>query len=339
MAGFMSTSTAMRIFNAPVEKELSELMVRAQRHAFRSIPPTPGPDGRRVGWVGLGDPLDLDFVFGPEHRRYFALSLRVDTRKPSGAAIRIKLAEALREEAAASPEGKITGKRKKELKEAITASVTAKTEFIPALVDCLWDLEKGRLLLSSTSEPMVALALEVFERTFGVSPAPITPIADMAKVFEEVFTNDGLCNGVSFDGYPEPGGMWGGVYPDAYAVTLASPEQQDERAAASVKNNRETGEKALENGLKIKKMGIRLDIYESVDAHSAGDISASFSFMLDDSLAVSGLKLPKGDKDSDPEADFFLKAENCFLVAKAVELIGESNGMTWWERMAKTEGK
>lgn len=337
MAGFMGTSTAMRVFMTPETKELSELMDRAQVHAFRSVPPTPGPDGRRVGWVGLGDPLDLDFVFGPEHRRYFALSLRVDTRKPSAAAIKLKLAEAVKEEAAADPEGKVPGKRKKELKEAITANVTAKTEFIPALVDCLWDLEKGRLLLSNTSETMVALVLEVFEKTFGISPSPVVPLADMAEVFEEVFSNDGLCNGVDLDGFP--GGRWAGVYPDAYAVTLASPEQQDERAAVSAKNNQQSVEKALENGLKIKKMGIRLDVYEDPDAHSMGNISGSFSFMLDDSLAVSGLKLPKGDKDSDPEADFMLKAENCFLVAHAVELIGEYGKMTWWERAAKTEGK
>lgn len=317
--------SGLRIFTTPMAKERSELMDRAQKYAFRSIPSTPGPDGRRVGWVGLGDPLDLDFAFGIEHGKYLGLSLRVDSRKPSAAAIKLKLAEALKEEAAADPEGKLRGKRKKELKEAITASITAKTEFVPTLVDCMWDLEKGRLLLSSTSEPIVALTLENFERTFGVSASPLVPNADMAEVFEDIFMNDGLGNGVYLDGSPE--GRWGGVYPEAYAVTLASPEQQDERAAVSATNNQEAGKKALENGLKIKKMGIRLNAYENSDARSVGEAFATFCFHLNDNLAVSGLKLPKADKESSPEAELLLKVENCFLVAAAVELIGEYNGM------------
>ena len=111
MAGFMSSSTAMRIFKVAADKGASN---NQGKYAFSSLPSAPGPDGRRVGWVGLGDPLDLDFAFGLEHGRYRALSLRIDSRKPSGAAIKLKLAEALKEEAAASPDGRVSGKRKKE---------------------------------------------------------------------------------------------------------------------------------------------------------------------------------------------------------------------------------
>ncbi len=68
-------------------------------------------------------------------------SFRQDTRKASGAVIRLQLAEAVREEIASGK--KVGGKRKKELKEAITAKLTARAEFVPSVIDCLWDAEKG----------------------------------------------------------------------------------------------------------------------------------------------------------------------------------------------------
>ena len=73
MSGFMSSTTAMKIFEVQAkEPDVDKL----RKHSFT---PTPGPDGKRIGWVGLGDPLDLDFSFGIDFGRFLAFSLRIDS--------------------------------------------------------------------------------------------------------------------------------------------------------------------------------------------------------------------------------------------------------------------
>lgn len=289
MSGFMSSTTAMKIFEVQAkEPDVDKL----RKHSFT---PTPGPDGKRIGWVGLGDPLDLDFSFGIDFGRFLAFSLRIDERKPSGAAIKIRLAEAIREEAAAHG-GKVSGKRKKELKEAITATVTSRADFIPSLVDCIWDVDVQRLYVSTASESVLAILLELFHKTFGVTPAPISPKADMAEIFAKAFQES-----ISVDGGTE-------VSANGYSVTLATPEQQENKAHVVVVNNQSAVATALEEGLRITKMALLV-----VD----GERETAFS--LADDLALSGLKLPKGEKGDDADATFLLKAEACAHAAHIVE--------------------
>ena len=74
MSGFMSNSTALMVFMADSAK-FNESSLR--QHVFT---PNIDADGKRLGWVGLGDPLDTDFSFGLEQGRFAAFSLRVDTK-------------------------------------------------------------------------------------------------------------------------------------------------------------------------------------------------------------------------------------------------------------------
>ncbi|HJB64815.1 MAG TPA: recombination-associated protein RdgC [Candidatus Mailhella merdavium] len=119
MSGFMSSSTALTICKADSAAGLALDALR--QHAFT---PDIDADGRRLGWVALGDPLDTDgFELAAVDSRYSGFSFRLDTRKASGAVIRLQLAEAVREERFSGK--KVGSKRKKELKEAITAKLTA----------------------------------------------------------------------------------------------------------------------------------------------------------------------------------------------------------------------
>ena len=96
MSGFMSSTTAITIckVNSTVNFTLDAL----RAHAFT---PNIDADGRRLGWVALGDPLDTDgFELAAVDGRYSGFSFRLDTRKASGAVIRLQLAEAVREEIA-----------------------------------------------------------------------------------------------------------------------------------------------------------------------------------------------------------------------------------------------
>ncbi len=83
MSGFMSSSTAMTICKADTSRALDLDALRA--HAFT---PDIDTDGRRFGWVGLGDPLDTDgFELASVDARFMGFSFRLDTRKASGAVL------------------------------------------------------------------------------------------------------------------------------------------------------------------------------------------------------------------------------------------------------------
>lgn len=293
MSGFTSSTTAMKIFEAHVKSANADMV---REHIFSTAP---GPDGKRIGWVGLGDPLDLDLVAGIDHGAFMAFSLRIDERKPSSAAIKIRLAEAIKEEMAASPEGKVTGKRKKELKESITAAVTAKAEYIPSLVDCLLEVNAGRLYVSTTSDSVLAIFLELFRKTFGVEPTPLAPKTDMAALFARIFKEDVPLGGET-------------VRANGCAVSLATPEQAESRAQVAVVNNEGAVQTALNDGLHITKMAL-----------VAVEDELEVAFTLADDLSVSALKLPKGERGDDPEATLLLKADACARVARVVEALSK----------------
>ena len=292
MSGFMSSSTAMTICKADSAAGLTLDALRA--HAFT---PDIDADGRRLGWVALGDPLDTDgFELAAVDGRYSGFSFRLDTRKASGAVIRLQLAEAVREEIASGK--KVGGKRKKELKEAITAKLTAKAEFVPSLIDCLWDAEKGRLLVGSASAKAVQPVLELFKTTFGMDVTPLTPAGDMPKLFASILRGEGYpCEGYTL----HPMG----------SASLAASEQAEEKAAVAVQNSLNAVAQALEEGMAIQK----LHLVATFDT----DPDRQLEFTLDAGLAVSGLKLPKAEKGAEEDATFLVNADVCAAVADMVE--------------------
>ena len=279
MAGFLGTTTSFSIFEAPVPSKLDFEAVRAW--AFSDAVT---PEGTRLGWVGLGNAVDTDFSFGIDHGRFAALSLRVDSRKASGAALKLQLAEAVQEELAQS--GHISNEREKELREAILAKLISKAEWTPALTDCLWDLEKGRLLVAASPKAALPL-LERFTSTFGVDAQPYTPNEDLPSFFARLSRENVSVNGRELS--------------CAGSATLATPLHVEGKMAVAVQNNENTIASALDEGLIIRKLAMIAD--------------ATLEFSLDTSLTVSGLKLPRAEKGADMDTDFLLKADVCVMVA------------------------
>lgn len=292
MSGFLSSSTALTICTAKSTASLD--LDGLRKHAFN---PDINADGKRFGWVALGDPLDTDgFELALVDARFMGFSFRLDTRKASGAVIRLQLAEAVREEIASGK--KVGAKRKKELKEAITAKLTARAQFVPSVIDCLWDAEKGRLLVGSASAKAVQPVLELFKATFGMDATPITPAGDMPKLFATILRGDGYpCEGYTL----HPMG----------SASLAASQQAEEKASVAVQNSLNAVAQALEDGMAIQKLHLV--------ATSDADPDRQLEFTLDAGLAVSGLKLPKAEKGADEDARFLVNADVCAAVADMVE--------------------
>lgn len=297
MSGFMSSTTAITI--CKVNSTINFTLDALRSHAFT---PDINADGRRLGWVALGDPLDTDgFELASVDGRYSGFSFRLDMRKASGTVIRFQLAEAVREEIASGK--KVGSKRKKELKEAITAKLTARAEFVPSVIDCIWDAEKGRLLVGSTSAKAVQPVLELFKTTFGMDVAPITPVGDMPKLFASILHGEGYpCEGYTL----HPMG----------SASLSASEQAEEKSAVAVQNSLNAVAQALEEGMAIQKLHLV--------ATSASEPDWQVVFTLDASLAVSGLRFPKAEKDAEEGTTFLLNADICSRVADMVETLASA---------------
>lgn len=282
MAGFLGTTTSFSLFEAPVPSKLDFDAARAKGFSDAVT-----LEGTRLGWVGLGNAVDTDFSFGIDHGRFAALSLRVDSRKASGAALKLQLAEAVQEELDQGRE--ISKKRKKELKEAITAKLISRAEWTPALTDCLWDLENGRLLVAASPKAALPL-LARFKTTFGVDAQPYAAREDLPSFFARLSRENVSVNGWELS--------------CAGSATLATPLHAEGKMAVAVQNNENTIASALDDGLSIQKLAMIAD---------ASDGTLEFS--LDTSLTISGLKLPRAEKGADADTDFLLKADVCVMAA------------------------
>ncbi|MBQ4132967.1 MAG: recombination-associated protein RdgC [Desulfovibrionaceae bacterium] len=292
MSGFIRNNISFTLCRADAAKFSADAL---RKHVFT---PDVNADGKRLGWVGLGDPLDEDFAFGVEQGEYAAFSLRLDSRTVSGAAVKLQLAEAVRKEEAAGK--KVGASRKKELKENITAALTAKAEFVPSSTDCLWDLSNDRLFVAATSSKQLQAVFGLFKTTFGIEPMPTAPKADLSKIFAEICRKGSRqCNGFTLSPFG--------------SASLATPGQAEEKALVSVQNNLNAILSALDEGLNIQKLRIA--------ATSDVNPDLNLDFTLDAGLAVSGLRLPKADKDADQDAEFSLLTSVCSNVADLVETL------------------
>lgn len=296
--GFMSGSAALSIFKVPgCDKFFSEDKLRA-----RAFTPQIDDTNERLGWVGFGDMLDCHLGVGVMHGNFAAFSLRVDTRKPGAGAIKLQLAEAIREEEARTG-GIVSRERKQEIKESVTMRVTAATPFSPSLVDCIVDFERERLLVSTLSEKVLDKVCQFFVDTFGCEkPEPLS-LSARCNLSEELGQ---ICRGkmLRMDGWEV----------SAHGTAhLGIPESG---ATVTVKKDDASINAALESG------------YQVFQAHllavNSGDWECEYDFVLAANLNVSGLKLPRwGKDDENRDGIIFLQADFLGRAAALVELLGE----------------
>lgn len=288
MAGLMGASVGMTICAAEKPARINVDALRAA--AFSDVI---DPNGIRSGWVGLGDLLDTDnFFLANCNSRFAGFSWRMDVRKPSAAVIRLQLEEKLRDEKAKGV--KVSSKRKKELREEITARLLASCEFIPSLTDCVWDAEKGRLFILSGSEKMVERICAAFLGACKIDAAPIMPEIEMTEVYGRIQQSNGL---------ELPG--WS-VQPMGSA-NLRSAPADSENSSVAVQNNAEAVSEALVKGLAIKRI--------SLIATNPANPDWELHFAITDDLRISSLRMPKAEKGAEEDAAFILNASVCADVA------------------------
>lgn len=291
----MSTNLSMTIFSyeKPTQLDVEALRKGAFTDAI-------SPEGLKYGWTGLGEPLDRDnFFLAQCDNRFAGFSWRQDSRKISGAVVRLQLAEKIRQEELSG--SKPGAKRKKELKEAIEANLLAQAEFVPSITDCLWDGEKGHLFVASLSDPLLERILKNFDAAIHQQGQFLSPGVDMAELFAKIQTN----NGIMADHYNiQPMGS-------AQLVSLTT----DGKSMVTAENNSEAIMRALTQQMTISRMSL---------VATSADPEEEIYFNLADDLKISRLRLPKPEKGADADATFLINADICAKVTNIVQTIAQA---------------
>lgn len=287
MAGFMNSNTPMTICGV---KETAGFDVHSLRKgAFTDAIDT---EGKRSGWVGMGELLDTDnFFLAVSDGRFHGFSYRLDTRKPSAAVLKLQLAEKIRQEEASG--NKVGAKRRRELREAIMENLLAKSDFAPLLTDCIWDSEQKLLYIASSSEKIVERICSHFKSCFHMDAFAMEAQKDMSVIFSAIQENNGLTAGAFF---LQPLG----------SASLASLDDGAEKSAIAIQNSLESVTEALNQGLAINRISL---------VATRPDSDEELHFTVATNLQIYGLRLPKPEKDMEDDASFLINAHICANVA------------------------
>ncbi|MDO5537730.1 MAG: hypothetical protein Q4F72_09410, partial [Desulfovibrionaceae bacterium] len=114
----------------------------------------------------------------PQKGAYMTFSLRIDTPRIPAGVIRKHLTLALKKEKLAiQAAGKkyISKERKKEIKEQVILRLRKGFLPVPAEINVIWNTVKGEVWLASTQGKVIELFMQLFQETFGLHLAQLTP--------------------------------------------------------------------------------------------------------------------------------------------------------------------
>ncbi|MFC1512978.1 recombination-associated protein RdgC [Thermodesulfobacteriota bacterium] len=124
---------------------------------------------RSVGWVSALNMFDNTFEYASYAAGdYVVLTLRVDERKISNAALKkftAKEEERIKKERQVP---KLARNHRLEIKENMKLMLTKRAVPIPAVYDLCWNLSEGTLLFFSTNKKAQEVLEEYFKETFGL---------------------------------------------------------------------------------------------------------------------------------------------------------------------------
>lgn len=174
--GFTSaTTSAFRYVARPPAS--FDRVVAAAAVTKRGFRPLAAEDGaQRGGWVAVHDPLVTDL--GPADlffQHYLVVGFRFDRRAVPAQLLRLERRRVEQERAREQGVPRLGAKARREVKIEVEARLVSQALPAPRIVDCVWNLERGRLYLSGGARALREAFLDLFRATFGVHPIPMIP--------------------------------------------------------------------------------------------------------------------------------------------------------------------
>ncbi|TYO98894.1 putative exonuclease RdgC [Geothermobacter ehrlichii] len=189
--GILANTVSLCQFRVVGEKPSGDLFdwagERLAANRFQSI--DRGSEELSVGWVQLDDPQQAGFERPNSYRRdhWLCFSLRRDQRKVPARLLKEHYERAEAEFLQNNPGLKRVPKQKKEeLREAVKASLLARTLPTPAVYDAVWDTESGLVSFTSLGSKQIELFCDLFKQTFeGLRLVAFHPYARAGAVIPD----------------------------------------------------------------------------------------------------------------------------------------------------------
>jgi DNA recombination-dependent growth factor C len=174
--GFTSATASVFRYVAPKPASFDRGAVAAAvtRRAFTPLAPEDG--AARGGWVAIHDPLVTEL--GPADlffQQYLAVGFRFDRRVVPAQLLRLERRRLERERAREQGVARLGARARREIKTEVETRLVSQALPAPRIVDCVWNLEHGRLYLSGGARTLREALLDLFRATFGVHPMPMIP--------------------------------------------------------------------------------------------------------------------------------------------------------------------
>jgi len=160
---------------------------RIGKYAFRDI--DDNYEERSIGWVSTLNMFDSEFAYSSYAAGdYVVLSLRIDERKVSSAALKkytLKEEERIKREKQIP---RLSRDHRQEIKESMHIMLMKKAVPIPAVYDLAWNLAEGTVLFFSTSKKAISELEDFFKESFDLHLMQQIPYITAGYLLDE---NDG----------------------------------------------------------------------------------------------------------------------------------------------------
>jgi len=283
-----------------------------EQYRFRDIE---GGAEMSLGWSLFESPFDGDHSLGFSEDtlvfdKYVAFCLRVDRKRVPGSVKKIEVDKAIRREAATT--GVVSKERKGEIKEAVLLRLMTKATAVPSATEVVIDPDSRIAYVASGQAKAVEIFCELFSTSFpGITLTPLNAISavqqrmtpDTTHPFGDLQSREDACNFVSETGAMFLTWLWfrdgremggNGVIP-AFSLYL----DRKLAAASEAGSMSVTANPAMPGGLDVALKAVA----QGSRLYSARTIAAQdelfFDLALTNELAMSGIKLPKVEIESD----------------------------------------
>ncbi|MGD0844651.1 MAG: recombination-associated protein RdgC [Geobacteraceae bacterium] len=189
--GILANSTSICQFKVTGDLPVTDLFSWASgnlgKYAFRPIDQE--TEELSIGWVHTGNPQESSFAAPDDfwHDHYLAFSLRQDRRRVPASLLKAYLQVAEHEFLTANPGyTRVPKQKREELRDAVQASLLARTLPLPTVHDAVWDTGSGILTFTSLGRAMQDAFEAHFKKTFpGLRLVAVHPFARAEDVVEE----------------------------------------------------------------------------------------------------------------------------------------------------------
>jgi recombination associated protein RdgC len=301
------------------------VMSRMKSNAFREARNT--TEEKRMGWVSLTDILDSDFekadyALGD----YLIFSMRVDRKVVPSKLMKIRLLEEQRRYLAEKGPIRIGKAAYESIKEKVKLDLFAKNDPVPSFYDVLWAVGQKKIYFSSLSEKVADDFVDLFKKTFSLGLKRILPhehpLALKSKAQSTVPADELSLIGrefltwLWFKSEERNGSIALSQTEDIelhllkrIALEAGEGEYSEGVVCSGLHAELPEGKEAIRRGKKVKETWIKLRRNQN---------EWDFNFKAD-TFSFQSLKMPKTDRQEEPEDPAGALLERIYVIENAVK--------------------